>query len=133
MHFVLIDDNLIFQTIFRKLIQKKYQDTISLKCFCNGQDAFGYFQESLRDSSERPVILFVDINMPYMNGWDFLSNLAEEDLDFVSHTPIYLVSSSNSRLDLNRAESIDYINGFLVKPFEVEALFGIIQQYLPSS
>lgn len=76
--------------------------------------------EALRDAAEFPHVIFLDVMMPLMNGFDFLSMATEEfGSRFTSRVVIMLTSSMNPA-DRTRAEGFDAVHGFLSKPLTVD-------------
>lgn len=87
-------------------------------------------QEALRqleDGSIKPSLIFLDINMPIMNGWEFASSY--EKLPNSSPNIILLTSSINPS-DKDMASSREIISGFYSKPLTVENVKEIAQLYL---
>lgn len=86
-----------------------------------------YALESLKYeySEDTTYIIILDINMPLMNGWEFL----EEIKGFASqkNTSVFMLSSSTDKLDIEKAQNIDLVKGFFSKPLKVEHL-GQIQK-----
>jgi CheY-like chemotaxis protein len=64
---------------------------------------------------QQPVLIFLDINMPDMNGWEFLDILHQED--FGGEQYVVMVSSSVDIRDKEKAASYDKVIGFIEKPF----------------
>lgn len=76
-------------------------------------------------SQDTTYVIILDINMPLMNGWEFL----EEIKAFASqkNTSVFMLSSSTDRLDIEKAENINLVKGFFSKPLKEEHL-GQIQE-----
>ena len=85
------------------------------------------FLESLPDGSV-PVLLFLDINMPVMNGWELLDLLAKED--FKKEVYVVIVSSSVDAADKEKALSYSRVIDFVEKPFD-ENTIGKLKPKLP--
>ncbi len=88
--------------------------------FNNGFDAMEYFKAVIRDAEKIPDILFLDINMPMMDGWHFLEAFAEIKPQMVKVVTIYMVSSSVLQQDMDRAKSLSDVTGYIVKPINIE-------------
>ena len=69
-----------------------------------------------------PSIIFLDINMPVMNGWDFLEELEEVKLTFKNLPKIYLLSSTVDPEDYKKAKRFSLVEDFISKPLSKEAL-----------
>lgn len=72
-----------------------------------------------------PEVIFLDINMPVWDGWDFLNEL--EKLHFNKHVNIYITSSSKDPLDQSKAKSYDLVKNFISKPFNIDELTSVQQ------
>ncbi len=70
-----------------------------------------------------PDIIFLDINMPEINGWQFLEIMKEKNFT----NDVYILTSSTSELDLKRSRDFENVKNFLVKPINLQALAGILQ------
>lgn len=88
--------------------------------FNNGFEAMEYFKASLKDDEKIPDILFLDINMPVMDGWHFLQEFAEIKPHLAKAVTIYMVSSSILNQDIEKAKSISDVTGYIVKPINVQ-------------
>lgn len=87
----------------------------------NGKLAFDYLL-SLKKEGVFPKIIFLDINMPVMNGWDFLSALEEVQSDFKELPNIYLLSSTVDPEDYRKAKKFLLVKDFISKPLSKEVL-----------
>lgn len=88
--------------------------------FNNGFEAMEYFKTVLKDAEKIPDILFLDINMPMMDGWHFLEEFAEIKPQMAKAVTIYMVSSSVLQQDMERAKNLSDVTGYIVKPINVE-------------
>ncbi|MGN6647654.1 MAG: response regulator, partial [Cytophaga sp.] len=66
-----IDDDEIFQFITKKSFERLNRND-DLLFFQNGEDALIYMKGALTGDKPKPDVIFLDINMPIMDGWDFL-------------------------------------------------------------
>lgn len=90
-------------------------------------EAFEYFKNLVKqDSYVLPDLIFLDINMPVMNGWDFIE--AFNKLDIPSPLFIVLLTTSLSSMDKERAGQIGLIHKFLNKPLEVDKLVALQEE-----
>lgn len=76
----------------------------------------------LRQSDVAPAIMIVDLNLPGMDGFDFLEHFCAEMLPSCSQTRIHMVSGSNSPSDRMRAEADPIISSYYNKPLRLEHL-----------
>ena len=93
-----------------------------------GSAALDYFVSALLNLEEReiPQVILLDLNMPVMDGWQFLTELGKYDLPKLKDITLYIVSSSINPADLERSKAVEMVSDFLVKPVNIdnlEALF----------
>ena len=114
-----IDDDKIFHFIIKKLFLKNNID-VSPSFYINGLDAIEQIKESIELGKELPDLILLDINMPIMDGWQFLDEFKKTRKEEAKHTSIYLVSSSDSASDLNKAKEYqDQIKDYFYKPMSM--------------
>lgn len=78
---------------------------------------------------KRPNIIFLDINMPKMNGWEVLNALSEMG-EAAHRSMVVMLSTSQNPADLQKAEAYPFVHGYLHKPLTEEALAEVVQAYL---
>ena len=121
----IIDDDLIYQLIIKKVVERTGE--FDACCFCkNGLEAFEKFKSH---DYKLPDIILLDINMPQMDGWQFLDSLIAHRPDFYHNTTIYVVTSSIAHSDKDKAKSYKEVSGFLSKPLSVEKLKEIANKH----
>jgi len=91
----------------------------------NGKIAIDYLM-SIKESGPLPNIIFLDINMPVMNGWDFLEEFEKVQSGFSQLPRIYLLSSTVDPEDYKKAKSFALVQDFISKPLSREALANIV-------
>jgi len=122
----LIDDDLSYQFISkRNLMAAKHEPR--LLQFYDGLEAINYFEVHQEEFGELPDIVFLDINMPYLDGWQFLDRLAELNL-IKKGIIIYMVTSSLSPLDIEKAAGYKVLAGYEVKPITKDKFNEIIEK-----
>lgn len=95
----------------------------------NGLEAIDFFKKL--DSGEVsmesfPEIIFLDLNMPVMDGWDFFETFKGDFAHFEEKTKIFILSSSINPADIERAKNEKSIVAFLAKPLNAENLKKVI-------
>lgn len=129
-HIALVDDNSIFCFIFDKIIGKYEGSKIKVLSFDNGASALKYFVAHKDDEKLLPELVFVDINMPILNGWQMLDSLVNNKHPLTENTPFFIVSSSDATIDINKSKEYSFVKDYLHKPLDKKQLFSILDQYL---
>ncbi|BAV08046.1 response regulator [Filimonas lacunae] len=97
-----------------------------LKSVTNGQEAMDYLQDlAKKQESEMPDIIFLDINMPVMNGWEFLEQFNKVEALFTKQPSVYVLSSTVDPEDYARAASYGVVKRFVSKPLTKDVLESI--------
>jgi len=109
-----IDDDEIYVYGLKKLISIKQlcPDLIEFK---NGKEAIDFLMDPQNDH-QIPDIIFLDINMPVMDGWDFMESFVKIKPRLGKKITIYMVSSSVNDQDIERAKNIAEITDYISKP-----------------
>jgi CheY-like chemotaxis protein len=118
----IIDDDPIYTFSVTHML-KQLDHEGDLFVFSNGKEALDAIIEHDPPDSEELVLL--DINMPVMDGWEFLAALPKEERYELME--IYIVTSSISPDDRERAESDERVSGFLVKPISPAQLKTLLE------
>lgn len=103
---VLIDDDPISTFVTEKLISKNVKEPCQFYKYQSAKRAL----EEITDL--KPNYLFLDLNMPEMNGWDFLDKFQPQDED----ARIYILSSSVDERDISKASQYRIVKDYLSKP-----------------
>lgn len=121
---LVIDDDEINVFIIKKLVEKTGYE-VSLTAKSNGQLALDYLTAIVDSGEPFPQLILVDINMPLVNGWEFLE--AYEKLNMPEHPHMYMVSSSVYENDIEKAKSYKTIKGFISKPLSIGRLTELLR------
>lgn len=120
----IIDDDPIYQFLINKIIgnSKAGHELIFFK---NGKEALDYFMLDLNNNL--PGIILLDLEMPVMDGWDFLKEIDKLQTE---KTAIYIVSSSISHEDKEKAKAFPKINGHFSKPINSNKIKEITKKLM---
>ena len=95
----------------------------------NGEEALEIIKENSKKNKPQPDMIFLDINMPRMNGWEFIEEYQKlENTSNIKLLIIMLTVSLNPD-DKEKAQNINSISGFINKPLTVEVLKEIMNDY----
>ena len=115
---LLVEDEEINNYIATRLIQKALPGAEVTSCL-HGKQAIELLTEIKDDVSKQPDFILLDINMPIMNGWQFLDEYGRRKIDPEGRSAIFILSSSVFSEDINRAQSYTEVKGFICKPLNV--------------
>jgi CheY-like chemotaxis protein len=113
---LLIDDNYIDNFVTRKILEgSNFVETIIV--VRSATEAIN----SLRDGIVKPDVIFLDVRMPLMGGFEFLEEYDKLKID-KSNIKIFMLSSSLDPLDMRKSSDNKYITQFIHKPLTQKAL-----------
>ena len=120
--FIIVDDDPINNMLCKHIIKKNIKDS-EVKSFEFPDQALSFISsEYIVNNQPQPTILLLDINMPEINGWEFLEKFAAMSEYIHSQFTIYIVSSSVDSIDQKKAGENKFVKKFLSKPLNKEAL-----------
>jgi len=123
----LVDDDDVYQYIMERTIIKKGLANNILK-FLDGEEAINFIRDNCDNSSVLPDVIFLDLNMPVMDGWDFLKEFLPLKSSIQKKISIFIVTSSVNDPDIQRAETFNIVSGYIIKPITEETLVGILEK-----
>jgi CheY-like chemotaxis protein len=132
---LLIDDDTATNFISKMLI-KKSGITNHIETVSNGKQALEYLTNSGKYEKTgidypKPTLILLDINMPVMDGWEFVQLYSELDSYQKGEIVIIMLTSSLNPDDKERARNIDAISGFRNKILTMGAIVDIMNEYFP--
>ena len=123
-HVFLVDDDQIFRTATTVLLQRELE-AIEISEFKNGMEVYDRLLEMERTQEPLPDVILLDINMPLMNGWEFLEELKGCAAELRENIDIHILTSSIAPEDLNLSLTYEFIKGYITKPFTIEDVRGV--------
>jgi CheY-like chemotaxis protein len=123
-----VDDDSISLTI-SKLLLKRTGFANHVLTAIDGNDALHFLDEFFKNNTspaeEAPNLILLDINMPVMNGWEFLDAFIQQFADKLQNTKVVILSSTIDPEDFARAKKYSIVAQFLSKPLSVESLLEL--------
>lgn len=122
----IVDDDPIYIFATKKVMQMA-DFCNSFLIFHNGKEALDSLVAILSSGAQMPDVILLDLNMPVMDGWQFLD-------EFVNIKPpkkitIYIVTSSIDPDDIIRAKAYENVQDYLVKPVTEKSLQEILTDF----
>lgn len=117
--FLLIEDNLIDQLVTKQLL-KKILSIEQVTIANNGKEGIQWLNNNKRIN--QPLIILLDIQMPIMNGFEFLDEFDKLSKEAKKGVQIYVLSSTLDPDEIKQIEENQYVTDFLSKPFPIEEL-----------
>lgn len=121
---LLVDDDAIYIFGLSRLIALKQiaDEVVSKK---NGAEAIEFLQTQISNKDFLPDVIFLDLNMPIMDGWEFLDEFIKMDTEKTKSIKIFVISSSIAQSDMQRVKQYPVVKEYLIKPVSLEKLTEI--------
>ncbi|WP_209401613.1 response regulator [Pseudozobellia sp. WGM2] len=113
---IIEDDAIAIFGIKRALAKLHPSKDLNLTIFENGEDAMENFELRFNNGEKLPSLIFVDLNMPIMSGWDFLDEFTETYPSKETWPDIFIMSSSINPEDYEKAKTYNLEKNYLTKP-----------------
>lgn len=95
----------------------------------NGQEALDFIYEQ-NETPQYPQLIFLDLNMPVMDGFEFLEEFEKIQQRSKQRVPIYILTSSNYFKDFERAKAFS-VTGYIIKPLTEKKIREALEETLP--
>lgn len=116
---LLVDDDIPTNFLHERLIKDLTKKVYVAR---TGLEAIEFLQTTINGHYPSPTVIFLDINMPVMNGWEFLEKYEELPEAQKANTVIIMLTTSLNIDDQLRAKKIPAVEGFVTKPLSTEKL-----------
>lgn len=122
----LIDDDSITNFVNKIIIERNYSSA-KIQEFLIASEALKQLQNNYAIGAELPNFIFLDINMPEMNGWEFLEAYKKLDPKITDRIKLYMLTSSQNEDDVKRADNCPVIRRFVNKPLKRDDVVEILR------
>lgn len=123
-----IDDERINNIICQK-VTKAIIPEADIKTFTDPEEGLRHIAAAYGDTGARKAVLFLDINMPSLSGWQVLDRFSTLSEEIKKKVTIYMLSSSINVSDKEKAAANRYVAGFITKPLSEAALRAALPDY----
>lgn len=121
---MLIDEDEIDNIINQKIIESNnFSEKVMV--FQTGTEALDFLRSNAKVAENLPDLIFLDINMPIMDGFQFLEEFEKLETPILNKSKIIMLSSSISPRDIDRAASNRFVKKYLNKPLNSRYLQAI--------
>ena len=118
----IVDDDPIFVFGIKKMM-KLIEFCENFLVFANGQEALNSLTAIINKGGDIPQLILLDLNMPVMDGWEFLEEFTKTNPP--KEITIYILTSSIDPRDLKRAKQFNRVSNYVIKPITIENLESI--------
>lgn len=124
----LIDDDTINNYINERLI-KRMGLSDQLHISLNGKEALTHLQQLMEEQKKCPSLILLDINMPVMDGFDFLEAFKKLSFDNKEEVIVVMLTTSDNRKDIERVKEYPQVVGYVNKPLTEEKIMKVLENH----
>jgi len=128
-NYLLVDDDQVFLFLHENMI-KIADPSATIRTMQSSVKAIAYLEDLIQSGLKMPDCILVDLNMPEMNGFEFLEYCNQHIAGSMSLTHIYMVTSSLYESDREKALSFSFLKGFREKPLNREIVSEMLELML---
>ena len=115
-----VEDDPITLMLFKKVVQKALFAK-EITNATNGQEAINFIN-NITSEDTKPQLIFLDLNMPVMGGWEFLNLFNNSNYYNLNRTKVIILTSTIDPEDVKKSKSYPNVIEFISKPITVEIL-----------
>ena len=130
---ILLVDDYDADNFLHRMVIEKYGCAEIIEICRNGSEALDYIKAGLAAGESLPDLIFLDINMPVMNGWEFLEAYEGLTDGRSGGTVVAMLTTSLNPDDRARAEKSADVKYFAYKPLTADKLTEILTKFYPES
>ncbi|GGM84525.1 response regulator [Dyadobacter beijingensis] len=124
-----VDDDKIFTYLLKRILEKA-RIAREIIFFENGREALDYLIHHEGDALKLPQLILLDINMPILDGWQFLHEYGKLKPSAPNPISICMMSSSSDLEDYDRAMGSGHVMDYLQKPVQIPSLRVVTERVL---
>ncbi len=124
---LLVDDDEA-TNFLHKIYLKEWNFAENIYTAMNGQEALDFLESNLEFRNNKPSLILLDINMPVMNGFEFMEAYADLDESMKACIVVVMLTSSLHHSDQEKAGDMDDLSSFINKPLTKDQLEKVIDQ-----
>jgi PAS domain S-box-containing protein len=124
---LLIDDDKVCNFMNKRIVTKAFTSA-NVNAVTRAAAALEYLKEKMFSDAEFPDTIFVDVNMPEMNGWEFLDELQKFPKHALDHCNVIMLSSSIDAYDISKSKTYKVVRQFITKPLTMEKINEIMER-----
>ncbi|PRY87120.1 response regulator [Mongoliibacter ruber] len=117
---IIVDDEEIVLMLIKRLVVRAGLHNAP-HLFSNGMDAIAFLHD--QNKNDQVFLVFLDINMPGFDGWEFLDSLAISDIR--NQVSVVIITSSVNQSDKIKAKSYSQVIGYIEKPVTEEMMQSV--------
>lgn len=122
-----VDDDEIYRFVIKSQLESRKMAR-KILMFSDGELAIDFFKNTVTNVDELPDLVLLDLNMPIMDGWEFLDEFIMLKPKLPKKVTIYVVTSSINQTDIDRAKRISEVTDYIVKPISEETLLDMLSK-----
>ena len=128
---LLIDDDKA-TNVYNSAIVRQAEVAENIEVRESGESALEYLLSTVDGKHPQPALIFLDVNMPGMNGWEFLEKYHELTDDQKGNIVVFMLTTSLDPKDKQKSKEMG-AKGFIRKPLSSELVYAIVKDYFPEN
>ncbi|MBD0403142.1 MULTISPECIES: two-component system response regulator [unclassified Flammeovirga] len=128
---LLIDDDEPVNFLHEMIIKSSKLTDAKIEIKMLAQQGLDFLKKQIIDEDE-PLLIFLDINMPRMNGWEFLDEFESMPSELVDNTIVVMLTTSLNPDDKSRGEKHPAVKKFMTKPLTKDGFQNVLEEFFPN-
>jgi CheY-like chemotaxis protein len=121
--FVIIDDDVTATMLYSLILKHSLDRNLVVHCFNDPAEGVNFIENEINQTeANSQTVLFLDIDMPLITGWDVLDLMVKMEGHIKNQLTIYMLSSSIAPADKTRAINHPLVTDFIEKPLTAEKI-----------